>query len=186
MGFDAELLQQRARRLLEEQILTVVADLYPRDAGEAGIPVITDRIDNRIEIRSAGYGLGDVVRTHELRRTLEARGGRQIGVDRPAAAEPAELVVCALHGGVAGGVPADRYLPDHPDFTGQSCRPSPVVPRVDEVLVRLDGDQVVGQRREHVARAFAGHRGRDGDGRIGDVPDRAESTSKYSPFQSTR
>ena len=82
MGFDAELLQQRARRLLEEQILTVVADLYQRDVGEAGIPVITDRIDNRIEIRSAGYGLGDVVRTHELRRTLEARGGRQIGQRR--------------------------------------------------------------------------------------------------------
>ncbi len=42
------------------------------------------------------------------------RGRRQVGVDRPAAAEPAELVVGALHGGVAVGIPADRDLADHP------------------------------------------------------------------------
>jgi hypothetical protein len=59
--------------------------------------------------------------------------------------------------------PGRSDLPDHPDVAGQAGRPSRVVGRVDELLVRLDGDQMVGQGREQVGRAPAGFTG-GGDG----------------------
>ena len=130
------------------------------------------RTASTIASRSGPHGMdsGDVLRPHELRGAGEARRRRQVGVDRPAAAEPAELVVGAFHGGVAVGIPADRDLPDHPDLAGQSGGPPRVVPRVDELLVGFDGDQMVGQRGERLDRLLAGHRGGDGDRDVGDVP----------------
>src|SRR4051794_19897227 len=45
------------------------------------------------------------------------------------------------------------------------------MPRVDNVLVRLDGNQMVRQRREHVDRPLAGYRGGDGDRSLRKIPD---------------
>src|SRR5258705_12246900 len=66
VGLGAQLLQQRARRFFEEQLLTLVADLNERDVGEARFPVLAHRLDDRVEVRSARYGVGDVLRPHEL------------------------------------------------------------------------------------------------------------------------
>jgi hypothetical protein len=62
--------------------------------------------------------LSDVLGLDELRRALETGGGRQVGVDRPPACEPAELVVCARYRGVAVRVPADRDLTYDAHFAG--------------------------------------------------------------------
>lgn len=68
------------------------------------------------------------------------------------------------------GVPADRDLADHPHVAGQTGRPPRVVPRVDEVLVRLDGDEMVGELGEGFDRTVTGDRRGDVHRRLGQIP----------------
>ena len=77
----------------------------------------------------------------------------------------------ALDGGIAVGIPADRDLPDHPNVAGQTGPAPGLMPRVDDLLIRLDGDQVVRERSEGFHRPPPGHRGRDRDGNLRNVPD---------------
>ena len=88
---------------------------------------------------AAGDRVGDVVLGDELGGAGEAGGAGQLGVDLPAAAEPAELVVRALDRGVAIGVVADRQLAD-----ARLARPAGGVELLAERRVRLDRDH---QRR---------------------------------------
>src|ERR1700753_976721 len=92
--------KQRFGSFLEEVLLAVSADLDKGDVGESGLPVRADRLDDRIEVRGARNGLGDVFRWHELGRAGETGRSRQVGVHLPATGEPAELIVCAFDGGV--------------------------------------------------------------------------------------
>jgi hypothetical protein len=52
-----------------------------------------------VEVGPAGDLLGDPLGRDQLGRAMEGVGVGQVGVDLPAEAEPAELVVCALDGG---------------------------------------------------------------------------------------
>src|SRR4029079_4949467 len=107
-----------------------------------GRPVRPDGVDDRIQVGAAGNALGDVFATYELGGTVETGRCRQVGVDRPAAPEPAELIVGAFDGRVSVGVPATRPQPDHPLAAGHIGGLPGGVPCVDEFLVGLYGDQV--------------------------------------------
>jgi arsenical pump membrane protein len=109
---------QRGQQLLlgrlEEIILPLVPDLHHGDVGETGLLELADRLHDRVDVRPARDGVGDVLGADELGRAREPGRSGQLGVDLPAAAEPPELVVRPLHRAVAVGVPADRKLADLP------------------------------------------------------------------------
>src|ERR1700742_1785097 len=84
--------EQRLGGLLQKLILGVAADLQQCDVGETGFPVRPDGVDDRVEIRTTGNAVGDIFRPDELCRAGKSGGSGQVGVDFPAAAEPAELV----------------------------------------------------------------------------------------------
>src|SRR5689334_16367196 len=134
-GSAAQLCEQGFGGLVEEPGLTLVADLHQGDVGEPGGLVLAHRVDDRVEVGSARDGRRGVLGRDELRRTGEPRGGREIGVDGPAAGEPAELVVRTGDGGVPVRIPADRQLSDDPDVARQSGPLPRLMPRVDDVLV---------------------------------------------------
>ena len=167
---------QRGQQLLlgeaQELLLVLVADLHQGDVGEAGLRERLDRLDDALEVGAARDRLGDVLGPDELARAGEPGGGRQVGVDLPAAAEPAELLVRALR-------------PPRPRSGSQQIGICPIfarrrqrgAPRRRPTLRRrsalgLDRDQVVGQRGE-AARST----GRPttatpiGDRLLGQVPD---------------
>ena len=83
----AELLQQRLGSLLQELRLPLIADLDHGDVGEPGRHVRLDGLRDRVQIRAARDGVGDVRGPDELARAREAGWRRQVGVDRPAAGE---------------------------------------------------------------------------------------------------
>ena len=58
---------------LQEQVLGLAADLHQGDVGEAGLPVLADGLDDRVQVGAAGDGLGDVLGPDELRRAGETR-----------------------------------------------------------------------------------------------------------------
>ncbi len=121
--------------------------------------------------RSGPQGIGSATssgRTNWL-APGEAHGRREVGVDLPAAGEPAELLVGPLDGRLLGGVPADRDLPHGPG-PGPDGGPGDAVPPVDELLLGLDGDEVVGQRRERLQALLAAQRDGDVDAVLGHVP----------------
>src|SRR6202000_3524389 len=125
---------------------------------------------DRVEIRAAGNALGDVFGTHELRRTGETGRRGELGIDRPTASEPAELVMCAPDRGVAIGIPADRELPDHPSALGPAGGLAGYVPTVDKVFVRLHRNEVIGEFGESFDALFAGNRHADADRHVRYVP----------------
>ena len=92
-GCVAQRTEQRVGGLFEKELLRLAADLNERDVREPGFPVRSDGVDDRVEVRAAGDGIGDVFGSHELGRTGETGRCGQVGVDLPAAAKPAELVM---------------------------------------------------------------------------------------------
>ena len=85
--------------------MRLTADLQQRDVGEAGLPVGTHSVDDRVQVRPAGNALRDILGPDKLCRTRKTGRCRQVGVDLPASAEPTELVVGAFDGGIAIRVP---------------------------------------------------------------------------------
>src|SRR4051794_32169795 len=108
----AQLRQQRFGGLGQEPVLAFVPHLNDRDISEARVEVLLDRSGDLVEVGAAGDRLCDVLGTYELARSLESGGRGEVGVDSPAAAEPAELLVRAGRGRGLVGVPADRNLTD--------------------------------------------------------------------------
>src|SRR5215213_8299309 len=82
----------------EELVLRVATDLNDGDVGEAGVDELLHCLDGRTDVVTAWDLLGHVLFTHALRGGREVLGGRQLRIDVPAAAEPAELLVRALAG----------------------------------------------------------------------------------------
>ena len=85
--------QQLALRPGGEVGLALGADLHERDLGEARLDERLDLLDVLVDVRAARELLGDLLGRDELGRGLEALGVGQIGIDLPAQAEPAELLV---------------------------------------------------------------------------------------------
>jgi hypothetical protein len=152
---------QRRKQLLfgevQEAFLLVAADLDQGEVGEAGLLELAHALDDRVDVRPAGDRTGDVVLPDELRGPGEPGRPGQLGVDLPAAGEPAELLVRTLHGGVAVGAPRHRHLPDLPGRRAELGR----VPLARQLRLRLDGDHRVGHRGEPLDRLRAGHRDTD-------------------------
>ncbi|CAM5734228.1 hypothetical protein SFUMM280S_05052 [Streptomyces fumanus] len=90
---------------------------------------------------------------------------RQLGVDLPAAAEPAELVVRPLDRRLAVRVVADRELPD----AGLAAAAVPVE-GVQQLRLRLGGDHQVGQFARELRRPLAGDGDPDRRGAVRQVP----------------
>ena len=144
--------------------------MQQRDVGEAGLPVGTHSVDDRVQVRAAGNALGDILGPDKLCRTRKTGRCRQVGVDLPASAEPTELVVGAFDGGIAIRVPADGYLPDDPASTGDAGALQRRVPGADEVCIGLDRDQVIGEGGEFLDGPVSAHRDREADRDIRQVP----------------
>src|SRR4051794_4902811 len=146
--------QQLALCPVDERPLLVATYLYQRDVGEAGVHERLDLLDELVHVAAARHLLGDVLGADVLRRAVEAAGPRQLGVDLPAAAEPAELLVRPLRRLVAVGVVRHRDLTD-----AWFALAAGGIEELAELLVRLDGDHHVGEPAGEVARLLA----RDGD-----------------------
>lgn len=92
---------------LQIRLLVLAADLYEGDLSESGVDVWAHGFDDGVHVATTGNGLGHVLGPYELGGTRERGGSGQLGVDRPAAAEPAELIVGAGDRRVAVGVVTD-------------------------------------------------------------------------------
>ncbi len=77
----------------------------------------------------------------------------------------------AFDGGVAVGIPRHRYLPDHSAGMGAVGDLAGGVPRIDQFLVGLDRDEVVGELDEPVDGLLPADRHRDAGRDVGHVPE---------------
>ena len=133
---------------LHVRFLVVAADLDQGDLGEPRLDIGAYRLDDGVHVVPAGNGPGHVLGPYELGGTLERGRSGQFGVDRPAAAEPAELLMGAGDRRVTVGVVTDRQLADF----GLS-RAAVAVERGDQVRLGFGGDHQVGEtaRRVHTS-----------------------------------
>src|SRR5215207_11205844 len=95
-GRGAQLLQQWLGCLIKERRLRLVTDLHDRYIGKARFPEWLHRFDDCIKIGTAWDLLGNVFGPNVLAGTFESGRGRQVGIYRPAATEPAELIMRSI------------------------------------------------------------------------------------------
>ncbi len=153
--------------------MALVTDLDKGDIGESRFQIRADSRDDPVQVRSTWDGLGDILGTHVLGRRRETGWCRQVRVDRPASGEPAELVMSPLHRGIPVRIPAHRDLSDHPPLGQDAGGMTALLPAFDDRPVGCDVDQVIGCHGKFVDGLLTGHRHRDGQRDIRQIPDAA-------------
>ena len=132
--------QELLRSPSDEVGLLFAADLDQGQMGEAGIGELGDGLEVAVDVGPAGDLVGDVVLGDQLRGGGEAGGSRELGVDLPAAGEPAELLVGPPPSRLLVDVVAHRHLP-----VGRLAGPAGFGERGQQLRLGLHRDDQVGQ-----------------------------------------
>ncbi|EGJ79152.1 putative oxidoreductase [Streptomyces sp. Tu6071] len=141
------------------------ADLDEGDLVEAGVGVGAYRLDEGVDVVAARDRGGDVLTGDAARGPVEGDGARKLGVDRPGAERPAELLVGAGERGLAVGVVGDGELAD-----AGFARAAETVEVGEESRLGLGGDDEVGEAAGEGAGAGSGDGDADRRGGLGQVP----------------
>ena len=126
----SELVEQRAGSLLQERLLAVAADLNECDVGEAGLPVLTHGVDDRIEVGPQGIDSAtSSLRTNCVAPSKPAVVGRSAFTAQPPANQRncscARSTAAVRSGSQQIGIwPITRTSPGRPVARRASCQES--------------------------------------------------------------